>query len=170
VDVDIGVAVSTGLGSVGVIASGFALFQNYSHKKLSLIMSSRIKDLEDDRAELKLDMKEQKVLLNDAIKKIESLEKEITSLKKALRDLISKSESLANRLSHIDEQIINHEEKLLKMARSAAEEAALSVSGRIIRAELSPAIQTIKYVEQSIEQIKRELKESSARAAQELEY
>ena len=56
------------------------------------------------------------------------------------------------------------------MARSAAEEAALSVSGRIIRAELSPAIQTIKYVEQSIEQIKRELKESSARAAQELEY
>ena len=68
-------------------------------------MSSRIKDLEDDRAELKFDMKEQKVLLNDAIKKIESLEKEITSLKKALRDLISKSESLANRLSHIDEQI-----------------------------------------------------------------
>ena len=56
------------------------------------------------------------------------------------------------------------------MAHSAAEEAALSVSGRIIRAELSPAIQTIKYVEQSIEQIKRELKESSAKAAQELEY
>jgi len=169
-DIDVGVALSTGLGSVAIVASGFALFQNYSHKKLSLIMDSRIKDLEADRTELKLDMKEQKVLLDSTLKRIDVLEREIASLKKALKDLISKSESLASRLSYLDDRLVSHEEKLLNMAREAAQEAAISASGRVIRAELGPAIHTIKYVEQAVEQIKRELKESAARAERELEY
>ncbi|MGI2900827.1 hypothetical protein [Shewanella algae] len=169
-DVDVGIALSTGLGSVAIVASGFALFQNYSHKKLSLIMDSRIKDLEEERAGLKLDMKEQKSLLDSTQKRIDVLEREITTLKKSLKDLISKSESLANRLSYLDNRLVNHEEKLLKMAREAAKEAAISASGRVIRAELGPAIHTIKYVEQAVEQIKRELKESTTRAERELEY
>jgi hypothetical protein len=166
VDVDLGIA----LGGIGIIASGFALFQSYSHKKLSFIMSSRIKDLEDDRAEIKFDLKEQKILLSNAIKKIDALEKEILLIKKSLTNLISNSDSLASRLSHIDDRLINHEEKLLKMARSAAEDVASSTSSRVIRTELAPAIQTIKYVEQAVEQIQRELKRSIDTASRELEF
>ena len=169
-DVDLGLALSTGLGSLAIITSGFAIFQNYSHKKLSLIMDSRIKDLEEHRSDLKSEIYDQKKLLNETIIKIDSLEEEISSLKKTIKEFILKSESLAKHLAHLDERLINHEEQLLNMAREAAKETAGNISNRIIRAELFPAIQTIKYVENSIAQIKREIKESSARAEMELEY
>lgn len=169
-DIDIGIALSTGLGIIAVVASAFSLFQNYSSKKLSLIMETRIKDLESDRSELKIDLKEQRTAFSEAMNRVQNLENEISSLRRIAHELIIKSESLAGMLSNFDSRLANHEEKLLNMAREAAKDVAITTSNKIIKVELTPAIQTIKFVEKSLEQVRRELKEYVSRAKRELEY
>ncbi|MFH0287014.1 hypothetical protein ACGRSR_05125 [Vibrio owensii] len=142
----------TFFGGIGAVVGLCALFQAYSHNKLG----QRIKVLESERDDLKADIRDQRKQLNDALYRISALEQEISKLRLKIEDIACKSSSVEKSFENLHERILNHEEKLLIIAKEAAKDA-LTKNNLVLKAQLNPAINTIRNVERTVERLQREV-------------
>ncbi|WP_114807940.1 hypothetical protein [Vibrio cholerae] len=140
----------TFFGGIGAVAALCALFQAYSHNKLG----QRIKVLESEKDDLKADIRDQRKQLNDALNRISALEQEISKLRLKIEDIACKSSSVEKSFENLHERILNHEEKLLIIAKEVAKDA-LTKNNLVLRAQLNPAINTIRNVERTVERLQR---------------